>query len=175
MGPQDGRADADKDETLAQTSLEAFQSGSAASESSETDDWNDGMGDSEPSSEDESIDGRAGDIDHEAAGEPSPGPAHGGDEQVAPSPAEYEQALEHDREAAQHEVAREQVDREAVERELQELGGVLDRQRRDSEQYSGDGPKSAAETHDGGGSRADPESLGDIVFAPVTNDLVPPG
>jgi len=175
VGPQDGRADADKDETLAQTSLEAFQSGSAASESSETDDWNDGMGDAEPSSEDESIDGRAGDIDHEAAGEPSPGPAHGGDEQVAPSPAEYEQALEHDREAAQHEAAREQVDREAVERELQELGGVLDRQRRDSEQYSGDGPKSATETHDGGGSGADPESLGDIVFAPVTNDLVPPG
>jgi uncharacterized protein YegL len=174
VGPQDGRADADNDEIPAQTSLEAFQSGSAASESSETDDRNDGTGDSEPSSEDEPMDGRADDIDHGAADEPSPGPAHGGDEQVAPSPA-YEQALEHDREAAQREAAREQVDREAVERELQELGGVLDRQRRGSEQYSDDGPKSTAETHDGGGSGADPESLGDIVFAPVTDDLVPPG
>ncbi|WP_318570671.1 hypothetical protein [Salinigranum marinum] len=152
LGPQDGRADADKDETLAQTSLEAFQSGSAASEPSEEGPEDDGMGDPKQSSEDEPIDGRADDIDHEAADEPSPGPAHGGDEQVAPSPAEYEQALEHDREAAQREAAREQVDREAVERELQELNGVLDRQQRDSEQYSGDGPKSAAETHDAGGA-----------------------
>lgn len=175
VGPQDGRADADNDEIPAQTSLEAFQSGSAASEPSETDDRSDGTGDSEPSTEDEPMDGRADDIDHGAAAEPSPGPAHGGDEQVAPSPAEYEQALEHDREAAQREAAREQVHREAVERELQELGGVLDRQRRECEQYSGDGPKSAAETHDGGGSGADPESLDDIVFAPVTDDLVPPG
>ena len=175
VGPQDGRADADNDEIPAQTSLEAFQSGSAASEPSETDDRSDGTGDSEPSTEDEPMDGRADDIDHGAATESSPGPAHGGDEQVAPSPAEYELALEHDRESAQREAAREQVDREAVERELQELGGVLDRQRRDSEQYSGDGPKSAAETHDGGGSGADPESLDDIVFAPVTDDLVSPG
>ena len=52
---------------------------------------------------------------------------------------------------------------------------MLDRQQRDSEQYSGDGPKSAAETHDASGSGAGPESLGDIVFAPVTDDLVPPG
>jgi len=174
LGPQDSRADADKDECPTQTSLEAFQSGSAASEPSGTDDRNDGMGDPEPSSEDKPMDGRAGDIDHEAADEPSLGPAHGGDEQVVLSPAEYEQALEHDREAAQREAALEQVDREAVERELQELGGVLDRQRRDSEQPSGDGPESAAKTHDAGGSGAGPESLGDIVFVPVTDDLVPP-
>ncbi|MFC6943099.1 VWA domain-containing protein [Salinirubellus sp. GCM10025818] len=174
LGPQNGRTDADKDESPAQTSLEAFQSGSAAPEPSEEGPEDDGMGDPKPSSEDEPIDGRPGDIDHEAADEPSPGPAHGGDEQVAPSPAEYEQGLEHDREAAQREAAREQVDRGAVERELQELNGVLDRQQRDSEQYSGDGPKSAAETHDARGSGAGPESLGDIVFAPVTDDIVSP-
>ena len=172
---QDGRADADEDEGPAQTSLDAFQSGLTASEPSETDDRSDVAGDPERSSEDGPVDSRAGDIDHPAADMAPPGPAHGGGEQDALSPEEYEQALEHDRDIAQGEAAREQVDREGVERELKELGDMLDRQHRDSEHRSNDGPESAAEARDAAGSGADPESLDDIVFAPVTDDLVPPG
>ena len=174
-GPQDGRADADEDEGPAQTSLDAFQSGLTASEASETDDRSDGAGDPELSSEDSPVDGRAGDIDHPAADEAPPGPAHGGGEQDALSPEEYEQALEHDRDTAQGEAAREQVDQESVERELKELGGMLDRQRRDSEHRPDDGLESATKACDVAGSGAGPESLDDIVFVPVTDGLAPSG
>jgi uncharacterized protein YegL len=174
-GPQDGRADADEDEGPAQTSLDAFQSGLTTSEPSETDDRSDEASDPELSSEDSPVDGRAGDIDHPAADEAPPGPAHGGGEQDALSLEEYEQALEHDRDTAQGEAAREQVDQEGVERELKELGGMLDRQRRDSEHHQDDGPESATEARDAAESWAGPKSLDDIVFVPVTDDLAPPG
>jgi len=174
-GLQDGRIDADEDEGPAQTSLNAFQSELTASEPSESDDRIDEAGDPERSSEDGPVDGRAGDIEYPAADEASPGPAHAGRELDALSPEEYEQALEHDRDTAQGEAAREQVDQAGVERELKELDDVLDRQRRDSEHYPDDGPESATEPHDAAGSGAGPESLDDIVFVPVTDDLVPPG
>jgi uncharacterized protein YegL len=87
---------------------------------------------------------------------------------------EYEQALEHDRDVAQREAAREQVDREAIGRELQELSDVLERQNRNRNSHPDAGPESSTETLSASGSGAGPESLDDIVFVPVTDDLVPP-
>lgn len=52
---------------------------------------------------------------------------------------------------------------------------MLNWQHRGSEHRSNDGPESAADARDAAGSGAESESLDDIVFAPVTDDLVPTG
>jgi uncharacterized protein YegL len=173
-GPQHGRAATSDDDRLAQSSLDGFQSGSETSQPSETGERDDGSSDPEPPGEDRPVDGHVSDVGHETAAEPEPGPAHNRGELAAPSPVEYEQALEHDRDVAQREAAREQVDREAIGRELQELSDVLERQNRNRNSHPDAGPESSTETLSASGSGAGPESLDDIVFVPVTDDLVPP-
>jgi hypothetical protein len=173
--PQYGQAATSDDDRLAQASLDAFQSESESSQPSETEDRVDGSSDPEPPGKARSGDGHVGDVGHTAAAEPEPGPAHHRGELAAPSQPDYEQALEHDRDVAQREAAREQVDREAVEQELQELSNVLERQSRNGNSYPDSGPESTAETLSAGGSGAGPECLDDIVFVPVTDDLVLPG
>jgi hypothetical protein len=115
-----------------------------------------------------------GDIEAATTDEPEPGPAHERGERAAPSPAKYGQALEHDREVAQQEAAREQVDRGALERELRDLGDVFGRRHRGDEDHRKDGTESSTETG-AGGNGAGPERLDDVVFVPVTDDIVPPG
>jgi len=171
-GPIDGQAT--PDDRSAQTSLDTFDAGATATESAETNNLSGRSGDSAPSGEDEQIEHHDGDVESAATDEPMPGPAHGRVERAAPSPTEYGQALEHDREVAQQEVVREQVDREAVERELRDLGDVFNRRHRGDEDHREDKTESSTETG-AGGNGAGPECLDDVVFVPVSDNLVPPG
>jgi len=172
LGPIDGRATSD--DRSAQTSLDAFDVGATTTESAETDGLSGRSGDPRPSGEDEQIEHRDGDVEGAATDEPASGPAHERVERAAPSPTEYGQALEHDREVALQEAVREQVDREAVERELRDLGDVFDRRYQGDEDHREDGTESSTETG-AGGNGAGPERLDDVVFVPVSDDLVPPG
>ncbi|RCU44474.1 VWA domain-containing protein [Haloplanus salinus] len=158
------------DDQSVQTPLDAFDVGATATESAETNNLSGPSNDPIPSGEDEQIEHRDGDVETAATNEPEPGPAHERVERAAPSPTEYGQALEHDREVAKQEAAREEVNREAVERELRDLGDVFDRRHQGDENHREDGTETGA-----GGNGAGPERLDDVVFVPVTDDLVPPG
>ncbi|RAW44015.1 hypothetical protein DQW50_16545 [Halorubrum sp. 48-1-W] len=171
-GPIAGRATFD--DRSAQTSLDTFDIGATATESAETDNLSGRLGDPNPSGDDDQVKHHDGDVEAAATDEPAPGPAHESVGRAAPSPAEYGQALEHDREVAQQEAAREQVNREAVERELRDLGDVFGRRHRGDEDHREDRTESSTETG-AGGNGAGPERLDDVVFVPVSDDLVAPG
>jgi hypothetical protein len=171
-GPIDGRAT--PDDHSAQTSLDAFDVGATATGSAEADDLSSRSGDPGPSGEDDQVEHHDGDVEAAAVDQPVPGPAHESVERASPSPAEYEQALEHDHEVARQEAAREQVAREAVKRELRDLGDIFDRRHRGDEDHREDGTEPSAETG-ASGNGAGPECLDDVVFVPVSDNLVPPG
>jgi len=162
------------DDQSVQTPLDAFDVGATATESAETNNLSGPSNDQIPSGEDEQIEHRDGDVETAATDEPEPGPAHKSVEGAAPSPAEYEQALDHDREVAQQEAAREQVDREAVERELRDLGDIFNRRHQGDVDQSEDASEPSTETKSGGNG-AGPESLDDVEIVPVSDDVVPPG
>ena len=157
----------------AQTSLDVFEGGGTATESAGTDDPSSRSDDRELSGEEDTMERHGGDIEAAASDGPAPGPAHKSVEGAAPSPAEYEQALDHDREVAHQEATREQVDREAVERELRKLGDVFDRRHQGDKDYQKDGSEPLSETKSGGNG-AGPESLDDVEIVPVSDDVVPP-
>jgi len=162
------------DDQSVQTPLDTFDVGATAAGSAETNNLSGPSNDPIPSGEGEQIEHRDGHIETAATDEPEPGPAHERVERAAPSPTEYGQALEHDREVAKQEATREQVDREAVERELRDLVDGFDRRHQGGEDHREDGTESSTETSTGGNG-AGPERLDDVVFVPVTDDLVPPG
>ena len=158
------------DDQSVQTPIDAFDVGATVTESAETNNLTDSSNDPIASGEDEQIEHRDGDVETAATDEPVPRPAHERVEGAAPSPAEYEQALDHDCEVAQQEAARARVDQEAIERELRDLDDVLDRRHRGDEDHREDGTETSA-----GGNGTEPNRLNDVVFAPVSDDLVPPG